>query len=47
MGEPVKRLAAVLILAQLVTVLPSASGADPVDVERRIDALLGRMTLQE
>jgi len=47
MGEPVKRLAIVLVLTQLVTVLPWASGADPVDEEGRIDALLGRMTLQE
>jgi len=43
----VKRFATILILAQLAIVSPEASGADPADVERRIDALLERMTLQE
>ncbi len=42
-----KRLATFLILVQLVTFLPCASGADSADVERRINELLERMTLQE
>ena len=42
-----KRLATILILVHLAVVLPFASGAEPADVEKSIDALLERMTLQE
>jgi beta-glucosidase len=42
-----KRLTTVLILAQLAVFLPCGFGAEPMNVEKRIDDLLERMTLQE